>query len=211
MSDQPIDPVPYEPEGYVTPEPPARPSTVTAAGWSQYAIAALAVVSTVLSVVVTLDYMDRLESALSDVPSVTPQDLELIIQFSTVLAIGVSVVSLLFAAVVGLMGLFVMRGKNWARVTTWVLAGIGLACGICSGLAMPFNQTTQVTGGDEFTRALNEVVNQVTVPGWFTALSIVTTVLSTILYLVVIVLLALPASNPFFRRQPPQPVGLPPV
>jgi hypothetical protein len=42
-------------------------------------------------------------------------------------------------------------------------------------------------------------------PDWLTPLSVAGTAISVLALLAALILLALPASNDFFRRQPPQP------
>jgi len=209
MSSEPINPVPYEPEPVPRSEK-TPPPTVVYAAWSQYAILALAVVSTIITVVSTTDLVSQMRDSLerSDTLSSEATTILSLIQFVT---IGLAVVMLLFAVGIGILGYFNLRGKNGARITTWVLAGIGLACGVCSGVSAPFSTSTDVTvtGGDEMTRAVNEALAGVDVPAWQNTASIILLLISTLLYLAVIILLALPNSNDYFRKDPPI-IGIPP-
>lgn len=207
MSSDPIDPVPFEP--YPS-EPAAKtpPATVTYAAWSQYAILALAVISTVLTIVSTLDVVGQMRDALSSTDTLNQGELETMLSLVQVISIGAAVVTLLFSVAVGVLGHFNLKGRNGARVATWVLAGVGLACGVCSGAAAPFNSTVNTaTSGDELTNSVNDALSTIQIPAWQNTVSILLLVVSTILYLVVIVLLAMPASNDYFRKDPS--AGLP--
>ncbi|MFD0557294.1 hypothetical protein FB566_2554 [Stackebrandtia endophytica] len=209
MSSEPIDPVPFDPmpvsRSEKTPPPP-----VVYAAWSQYAILALAVVSTIITVVSTMDLVNQMRDAMDGVGALT-SEVTTILGLIQVVAIGLAVVMLLFAVGIGILGYFNLRGKNGARITTWVLAGIGLACGVCNGVSAPFASTdVTVTGGtDETSRLVNEAMSTVDIPAWQNTVGIVLLLISTLLYLGVIILLALPASNDYFRKDPPV-IGIPP-
>ena len=69
-----------------------------------------------------------------------------------------------------LLALQVRKGKNWARIVTWVLAGLGALGGV-TNLAQPQAALTKVIAGIEL-----------------------------VLYVVLIVLLALKPSNDYFRK-----------
>jgi len=84
------------------------------------------------------------------------------------------VVGIVVLALYVLLALQVRKGKNWARVVTWVLAGLGVL-GVLVTLAGPGTAANKLVG-----------------------------LVSGVLDVGVIVLLASAASNAFFARRPPQ-------
>lgn len=202
MSSDPINPVPFEHDPYNRPQEKVPPKTVLYAAWSQYAILALAVLSTILTIMSTIDLVSKMREALSSTNAMSPAELDTLMSLTQMMAIGAAVVGLLFAVAIGILGYFNLKGRNGARITTWVLAGIGLACGVCSGFAAPFSNADVTVSGDEMTQQINDAMAAVQVPAWQNTTSILLLVVSTILYLLVIVLLAVPASNDYFRKLP---------
>ena len=90
-------------------------------------------------------------------------------------------------------------GRNPARIVTWVVTGLfGLCCG-CSdvlgaiGTAIPIDSQTP-------TGSVNSAV-AATRPGWYTAGNLAASIALVVVCLVVIVLLALPVANDYFRRE----------
>ncbi|MFD0595346.1 hypothetical protein ACFQZ4_25905 [Catellatospora coxensis] len=102
------------------------------------------------------------------------------------------------------LGLFVNKGKQWARITTWVLGGIGLCC-IGFGLAFQgigSSLSSSNAGGidqQEVTERMAEAM-----PGWTTPVSTVLSVVLLLSMLAVIIMLALPPSNAYFRKPAPE-------
>jgi len=93
------------------------------------------------------------------------------------------VLGILFALVVvaGLLSLavFNLRGNNVARIITWVVCGLYLFCGLL-GLVGALSAFEYY-------------------PDWLKGWLLGSSVVSTLLYIAIIVLLALPASNAFFK------------
>ncbi|NGM12817.1 hypothetical protein [Verrucosispora sioxanthis] len=89
-----------------------------------------------------------------------------------------------------------------ARVVTWVVAGLGMCCG-CGGLAtLIVQRATPLDLGDD--RATAELLALVpdAHPSWWIPLTATLSIAQVLGYLVVAVLLALPAANAWFRRRP---------
>jgi hypothetical protein len=82
-----------------------------------------------------------------------------------------AVVAIVFLVLFALLAWQVGRGKNWARITTWVFAGLGVVSGLVA-LAQPALLVTRIDG-----------------------------ILALLIDVVVIVLLARPASSEYFRSQ----------
>jgi hypothetical protein len=118
-------------------------------------------------------------------------------------AVGGAVLFALVAAGLVVLALLNHRGNNPARIVTWVVGGIALCC---TGLGLAGSSLTSGLGGDvdgpspaEVQQALDAAM-----PGWYGPVSAVTTIASILALLVALVLLALPPSNEFFRKAPPQ-------
>jgi hypothetical protein len=149
-------------------------------------------------------------------------DAEGAIKLVTTLGTVVSVVfGLLFAAAFVVLAILNGRGKNPARITTWVIGGIALCC-IGFGLATSAagNSFTMRGGGTnsnlpdpaEVRRQLDAAL-----PSWYNGLSVTVSLIALLALLVALILLALPPSNEFFRKPQPQwqapgypPPGYPP-
>ncbi len=96
--------------------------------------------------------------------------------FIIVLLIGIALV-----VAVGLLTLAFLnlRGNNVGRILTWIFCGIGLCC---TGIG-----------------ALGTVSGATEGPGWYVAYSYASTTLTFVIYLLVTMLLVLPASAAYFR------------
>lgn len=125
-----------------------------------FARAALTVVGFLLS----LTQQDALRTALHKAsPSV---DVDAAVKTATTIGI---VVGLIFVVLYVLLALQVGKGKNWARIVTWVLAGLAVLGGLAS-----------LAGTD-------------------TALGKLVVVVILVLDIAIIVLLARPAASAYFR------------
>ena len=91
---------------------------------------------------------------------------------------------------------------NPARIVTWVLAGLAVLCFGCalagtasSGAFMGGNQTVN---GVDMSAAAKQV--QDALPSWLQPTQATIGIVNLLLAILVIILLALPASNAYFRR-----------
>ncbi|ADD46037.1 hypothetical protein [Stackebrandtia nassauensis] len=177
-----------------------RPTSVSVAVYAQFAVGALGVIATVIGVIQTADMMGRVEKAITDTGSVNSADVDTVIGFASAVSYALIFASLLFALAVAIMGIFNLKGKNGARITTWVLAGLGLLCGVCGSISGAANSLggNSSTANDELTKAMERALGDV--PAWYNISNLAVTVLDVILYLAIIILLAIPASNDFFRK-----------
>lgn len=122
-------------------------------------------------------------------------------------------VTIILAIVVGLLAMGVLRGSNAARIITWILIGISICCGGCGAIsAFSTAGTTDLTlnvenVSEETAQALGRALHDA-IPGWLTATSGGLGCLQVLAYLAVAVLLAVPASNAYFRK--PAPAWQPP-
>jgi hypothetical protein len=122
-----------------------------------------------------------------------------------------AVLAVLFGALLIALGVGNLRGRNGARIATWVVSGLGLFCGCCGLLAVVSQSAltwdiSTNSGTEDLTQALTDAY-----PGWWIGLNGVVSAGQALGYLVVALLLALPASHPYFRRQAEPVAPLPPV
>jgi hypothetical protein len=163
MSYQPMPPPP--PGGQpVAREPRSAPSTVQNAVRLMFVLAALGLIG----LIVVFADQDALRKAIADKnPGYDTHQLDTAVH--TGVAIG-AVIGIVLIVLYVLLALQVRKGKNWARIVTWVLAGLGVL-GAITNLAQPQAAITKAIAGVEL-----------------------------VLYAVLIVLLAMGPSNEYFRK-----------
>ncbi len=187
-------------------EPPrARPAVVSAAVWLLYLVAALEVVSVAVQLSQAGTVADVYEDAYRGTESEGLMGTSMVV--GTVL---VAVVFGLLAIGFVVLGLLNGRGKNAARIVTWVLAGVGLCCGLLgsAGNALTSSFNTGGGNGDQPDPAEVQRRLEAALPSWYQPLTISLGVPVLLALAAVIVLLALPPANEFFRK--PAPVWQPP-
>jgi hypothetical protein len=191
---------------YAAPLPPPpnatkqRPTTVTIATYLLFATAAMEVVSAIVSFAMLGAFRDAWAKALEGVDGAEGAA-SMTSTATTVAQVTTGAVAAGFAVAYILLGVFVGKGSNGARITTWVLAGL-TAC--CNGFGAAGSGSGRVgftgTGSTgDFAEAL---------PGWYQPVTILMSVVALLLAVAVIILLALPSSHPYFRK--PELAWLPP-
>jgi hypothetical protein len=194
--------------GYEVPASrPGRPSVVGAAVACLFVLAAIQVISAIIS---TFSYGPMIDAVRDYAGGTTEGDA--VITTLQIGRYGGFAFAALFAIGYAVLGLFVNRGKNPARIVSWVVLGIGLCC---NGIGLVSTAASGLfTGGnpeagssidpDELQRRMEDAV-----PGWVNASTYILLTVSIIAALAAIILLALPAANAFFRKV--EPVWEPPV
>jgi hypothetical protein len=195
---------------YAVPTPPTkvRPAAVSTAVWLMWAIVALNVISIALSFV-PLPELDR---ALDEFYAQNPE-----FRDDAVMAIGeIGALSLtvVMAGAFAVLAIFVGRGSQPARITTWVVGGIVALCQLCglgSSLATPALLESMPTGEDPAADLALEQARLVAraTPVWYTVVSNAILILSLVAILLVIILLAVPKANEYFRKE--EEVWVPPT
>jgi hypothetical protein len=200
------------PSGYLVPPAPGanpRPGTVTVSSLLIYVSAVALLISAAVSVY-TFAAMPSgyLEDAYRD----AGLDRTLAESTAVITQASIYVVAVLYALLAVffvVLGLLVNKGKQWARITTWVLGGIGLCC-------IGFGLMFQSVGGGFNTGTANgidqDLLNErmlAAQPSWATTVGTGLSVVLLLSMLAAIILLALPPSNAFFRK--PAPVWTPPA
>jgi hypothetical protein len=190
----------------------ARPGTVTAAVFALYAMAVLSLVGMVLQLLTvgrSADAIREYGRAVND--TATADALATVTQVSAYVIIAIS---LLFAIGYVLLGVFNSKGSNAARISTWVLLGLSLCCG-AGLLGLSTIGSGMGGGGQQGNLDQAELQRRIeaALPGWYTPVTITLGVVSLLLAIAAIILLALPASNDYFRKpeasawEPPVPGG----
>ncbi|MFK3982717.1 hypothetical protein ACI2K4_20360 [Micromonospora sp. NPDC050397] len=184
-----------------------RPGTVTIAGYLLYAVAAVQLIQLIISLTQSSTFGDVYDEALAGTEAADAAG-----AFSTGFLIGGAVISLLVAVGLVVLALLNNRGKNAARIVTWVLGGIFFCCSAAGlGLGAAGNALTPSSSSDpnvpdqaEIQRMLDDRL-----PGWYDPVTTLLSVVTVVAVLVALILLALPPSNEFFRKA--QPVWEPPA
>jgi hypothetical protein len=197
------------PSGYSVPEPvrPSRPGTVSAASGLLYLLALISLVITALSVYsVSLLDASTFQQIYED-SGMSESDAEAAASIASTIAYVSAVPWILFAILFLVVAIFVGKGKQWARITTWVIAGITSLC--CFGFGLLGNAAGSALSGmggqsggvsqEDVTRKIQEAQ-----PDWLPAATMAVYGLGLLASLVVIVLLLLPPSHPYFRKPEPQ-------
>jgi hypothetical protein len=136
-----------------------RPSSVTMAVRLLYLNVALGLIGLIV-LFATRD--DLKKQILKDTPDASNSTV------NAALAVG-AVIAIVFLVLYALLAWQVSKGKNWARITTWVFAGLGVLSGLV-GFARPEPTASRILG-----------------------------IVGLVIDVVVIVLLAQAASNRYFK------------
>jgi len=116
-------------------------------------------------------------------------------------------VGLLIAVLLLVLAYFLLKASNPARITTWVLCGVGALCACCggAGLVLLKNLDRISVEGDRSAQEQVDLARAMAdaVPGWQVGVGGTASVLQLLGYLAVAILLAMPAANAFFRKVAP--------
>ncbi|WP_433372849.1 hypothetical protein ACQPZX_00610 [Actinoplanes sp. CA-142083] len=171
------------------------------ASYLLYLVAVLEVISAILVFTTLSTTTDAVKDAYADT-SLNADDAGNLI--GIVYGIGAGI-SLLLAAGFAVLGIFNGRGKNPSRIITWVIGGIALCC-VGAGLggnALTGSLEDRSTAGAPSQSEIQDRLNDA-LPSWYQPATMTITVIVLIAILATIILLALPASNAYFRKQPAQ-------
>ena len=164
MSYQPMPPAPQGGPPPTARDPRNAPSTVQNAVRLMFVLAALGLIG----LIIVFANKDALRNAIRDAnPGYDTTQLDNAVNAGVTIG---AVIGIVLIVLYVLLALQVRKGKNWARIVTWVLAGLGVLGGL-TNLAQPQAALTKVIAGIEL-----------------------------VLYIVLIVLLALSPSNEYFRK-----------
>ncbi|MBO3733467.1 hypothetical protein [Glycomyces niveus] len=190
------------------PGPKTKPWSVTAVVWTQILTAVLLVASGIAMFSVMSSVEDAVTEQLLSDPELadsglTPDNIGSLMTFTFALVAGVYVV---FAVFYVIMALLVNKGNRAGRILSWILSGIGLlCCGIGGLIGQVSSSMTANVNGQEYQDEATQAIEDAT-PAWVNAIDWATLIVLIVGSLVIIILLAVPASNEFFRKEEP-PMG----
>jgi hypothetical protein len=177
------------------PAPAHRPATITTSAYLLYAVAALSLIGSVI----TLTSIGTTSGVYKEAYAGTAQEgMETVFLFASV---GAVVLNILFAAGLAVLAVFNNRGRQGARVTTWALGGVVLCCsglGLATTAATSAFEQSATSGGGPSTQEIEDRLNAA-LPGWYGPTTTTLSVLMLVALLAALILLALPASNTYFR------------
>jgi hypothetical protein len=184
---------------FAVPEPAqrARPSTVSLAVNLLYAAAAIELINVIISLAYAGKIADGAKKALVGTSQANSNPGGILGS-----AVG-AVIGVLIIIILVLLAVFVGRGKQVARILTWVVGGIALCCtAVAFGSTLLGSTLWDAARKNDDTLPTWDVYQDAIyseVPSWYRP---VTTILSILLLLAIlapIILLALPSSHPYFR------------
>lgn len=203
-------PPPYPPQPPPAAAPRQRPAVVTLAAAVMMAVAGLGVIGAVTVLATVGQIVERFRAGAVRT-NASRTDIDNLAAGVQAITIGTAIVMVIGSVALFALSLGVLRGSNVARILTWVVSGLGLLCGCC-GIIGTIGQTnvasldaagTANQTADQLGRALQEAY-----PTWWLVFNGAMSALQMVGYIVVAVLLALPAANEFFRGRQQQ--GEPP-
>ncbi|WP_433389084.1 hypothetical protein [Micromonospora sp. KLBMP9576] len=186
--------------------PARRPAVVTAAV-AVLALMALAALAYAAAGLVTRGgTVDRFRTAAAGI-SARQDHTDRVVTLLGAATVLTAVVSLLAGLLLVALALGLRAGRDGARTATWVVSGLGLIAGCCA-LTLVVGQRALPLRPDENDRATAELVDLLagSYPSWWIPLGTGLSVGQVLGYLVVAVLLALPAARGWFRRRPEPPL-----
>jgi hypothetical protein len=182
----------------------SRPATVTAASGLLYFAAAIQLITIVLSFFAFGPIQEVINEQFADTPEAGA--------VATGMRVGIIfgiAINALFAAGTIVCAVLDGRGKNPARIVTWVLGGIAVLCYACNlvGTALSSSLTNMGGTSPEQTEIQRRIEDAL--PAWQSSVDLVTSILLILAFGGAMILLALPQSNAFFRKE--QEVWVPPT
>jgi hypothetical protein len=184
----PMPPMPPAPPPITAP----RPGAVTAAGVLMMVMAAGGLAYAVLGAVTARGTVERFRSA-AEARGVSAGDIDATVGGVVANTAIIGVVGVLVAVLLVVLSLGVLRGRSGFRMATWVVCALGLLCG---GGALVWSLVQRAGRWDAATLD----VLAPSYPSWWLWLSGGLSVAQALGYVVVALLLALPAATAFFRR-----------
>lgn len=215
MSYQPPYPPSYpptQPMPAAAPEPRRRPAVVTVASVLMFLVALLTLISSIIALATMNRIIDgfREQAALTDA---SPADIDAFVNVIQAATIVTALVLMIFALVLAGLAFGNLRGSNTTRVLTLVVCAFGVLCGCCgifgavgqTGATSFSTDNTDTQTAEELGRALGDAY-----PDWWLPVNGGLSALQLLGYIVIAILLVLPASNAYFRKPAPASQGQPP-
>ncbi|TDB73727.1 hypothetical protein E1165_16495 [Micromonospora sp. KC723] len=180
-----------------------RPAVVTLAA-AVLALMALGAVAYAVTALLALGgTVDRFRTATAGTGA---DDVNAVVTLVRAVTIVSAMVTILVGLVLVGLAAGLLAGRRGARVSTWVVSGLGLLGGCCTVAALVGQRAAPLKVGDAgLLPLLGEAY-----PGWWLPLNAGLSVAQMLGYLVVAVLLALPVAHRWFGTRHPVRPELPP-
>ena len=187
------------------PAPKTRPTTVTVSSILLWVSAAALLISGVL----VLSTINALTEAMREAFTGTNVDggVDAVVGITVALTVAQVVIWVLIAGGLVVLSMLNNRGRNPARIVTWVVGGFALCCGSWSLLGSAVSGAADLEGSGPSDAEVERILNDA-LPSWYDGALLALAAISVLTVLAAMILLALPASNGFFRR--PAPAWQPP-
>lgn len=178
-----------------------RPASVTAAAVVMVSMAAVGVIASAAYLATTAGVVERFRAAAERSSAVEQSEIDVAasnLWWNTGITAGCLT---LFAVVLGGLAAGNLRGRQGARIATWVVSGLGLVYASCAGI----DAFSAAVDDSDWSSVENVGNLQVAAyPEWWVQLYTLLTATMLLGQVIVVVLLALSSSNPYFRRVPPR-------
>ncbi|MEU7753164.1 hypothetical protein AB0B57_07870 [Micromonospora sp. NPDC049101] len=194
--------------------PARRPAVVLIAASVLWVMAVASLAYAVVDLLVLGGTVDAFRSAARDTTA-SPEQIDDVVTLLRASGVLSAVLAALSVPVLAGLALGLVAARNGARVATWVISGLGVLGGCCSVAVLIGERAAPLQlGADD--QALAELLGLVgdAYPSWWIPLNAGLSVGQVLGYLVVAVLLALPAANAWFghrRSTAPTPPSAPPA
>jgi hypothetical protein len=181
-----------------TPAPRVRPGTVTVAVILLYVAAVLEVVNVIIAIATYGDFKDAYAKAYAGT------SLEGQAGSATITVIASVVIGLILAVIFVVLAILDGRGNRVGRLLTWIFGGIALCCLGSSFALGAFGKSAydnsrktnpDLPSYDQLQQDIRDAL-----PSWYTPVTTILGILVLAAIIVAIILLALPASHPYFRK-----------
>lgn len=190
--------------GLSQPDPRPRPGVVTAAGILLYGAAGLIVAQVIVSASILNRELTATREAFQNLDHGSS-----VISLTRATSIASLVINVIIAVAFAIFAYYNLRGRQGIRIATWVVGGLAVLCYGCGtvGASLGTKLSTGTDQDPQIKAATQHVADSL--PNWATTAGTVVDGLLFICLLLVIVLLAVPASNAYFRKPEPPALSYP--
>jgi hypothetical protein len=189
------------------PGPKVRPGSVRTASTLLYVAAVLLLIVAAVSFVP----VGEMQKIVKEIYADDPQMQQAASVGQTVGIVITGIIYVLIAVGLVVLGIFVGKGKQPARIITWVVSGLAVLCLGCGLAGSAVSSSFSGLGGGADAARSEELLKRIqeVTPAWVHATSLTLQIITLIAMIAVIILLALPGSNDYFRKE--QQVWVPPT
>jgi len=184
---------------YSQPQAARRPGIVTTAAYLMVLVGVLELVNAIANLLTMNTILDAARRAYTGLPNA-----DTVIAAMRASQIAGVALAVLVAVGFVILAAFNLRGSNAARIVTWVVTGIGVLCFGCGAIGVAAtgfltNLQPGSTAGPDPGDAARRI--SAATPGWLKPTSLTIEIVNLLAVILIIILLALPAANEYFRRR----------